>query len=237
MAYVHEGLAPFGVVLHEMLINAKIGKHAYLLDRQRLPLQPEFEDNEVAMDPSHPSLALAHAQAEAAAEGETARAAPPPQFRTREDHMSFLVSTIQGMDNNIFEILLNQKILERIVETKFHDLDIKVTELATTVEQLKHEVDAVHTPRSRSDHDDLSLATTTQFRTQTRCVAMPVPEARPSSSAQASALSAPSAPAAPAPPVSTPPPQRISVEAFVDVLLSPPSNTIGGDRAQSDDEF
>ena len=32
------GYAPY----IQMLINAKIGKHAYLLDRHNLPLQPEF---------------------------------------------------------------------------------------------------------------------------------------------------------------------------------------------------
>ena len=39
----------------QILINSKMGKGIYLLDREHLPLQPEFEDNEVAMDPSHPT--------------------------------------------------------------------------------------------------------------------------------------------------------------------------------------
>ncbi|KAE8785617.1 hypothetical protein D1007_40690 [Hordeum vulgare] len=100
------------------------------------------------------------------AEAEAARAPPAPQLRSREEKMLFLVSTIQGMEKNIFEILLNQKSLERIMDTKFHDLDVKVTELATTVDHLKHEVDAVHAPRSSSDDDDSPLLTTTLFRTQ-----------------------------------------------------------------------
>ncbi|KAE8766376.1 hypothetical protein D1007_62408 [Hordeum vulgare] len=76
--------------------------------------------------------------------------------------MTFLNITIQRMEKNVTDNLLNQKSLERIAETKFHDPDIKLTELTTIVNQLKHEVDAVHTPRSSSDDDDdTSLPTTT----------------------------------------------------------------------------
>ena len=35
------GYAPY----IQMFIDAKLGKHVYLLDRPHLPLQPEFEDN------------------------------------------------------------------------------------------------------------------------------------------------------------------------------------------------
>ncbi|KAE8816015.1 nucleolin [Hordeum vulgare] len=56
------GYAPY----IQMIINAKIGKHAYLLDRPHLPLQPEFEYNEVVMDSSHPSSTIAQEAAEAA---------------------------------------------------------------------------------------------------------------------------------------------------------------------------
>lgn len=38
----------------QMLINSKVGNNTYLLDRPHLPLQPEFEDNTVTMDPSIP---------------------------------------------------------------------------------------------------------------------------------------------------------------------------------------
>ncbi|KAE8776714.1 nucleolysin tiar [Hordeum vulgare] len=87
-------------------------------------------------------------------------------MRSKGYQMSYLIRTIQGMKKNITNILLNQKSLERIVETKFHDLDIKVAELTTTVNQLKEEVDALPTPSSSSDDDDgPSLSTSTQFMT------------------------------------------------------------------------
>ncbi|KAE8790624.1 hypothetical protein D1007_35046 [Hordeum vulgare] len=70
------------------------------------------------------------------------------------DQMTFLITGIQGMEKNIKDILLDQKSLERIVETKFHDLDIKATKLTTTVNHLKQEVDAVPTSSSSSDDDE-----------------------------------------------------------------------------------
>jgi hypothetical protein len=39
----------------QMLINSKMGTGTYLLDREHLPLRPDFEDNEVVMDASHPT--------------------------------------------------------------------------------------------------------------------------------------------------------------------------------------
>jgi hypothetical protein len=35
----------------QMLINSKVGMSTYLLDREHLPLRPEFEDNVVVMEP------------------------------------------------------------------------------------------------------------------------------------------------------------------------------------------
>ncbi|KAE8809315.1 putative LRR receptor-like serine/threonine-protein kinase [Hordeum vulgare] len=153
--------------------------------------------------PSSPKNSATAREATEAVATEAARNSPtqPPQLKTRDEQMSFLVSTIQGMEKKVSEILPKQKSLERIVETKFHDVDVKVMELTTTIQQLQHEVDPLKIPRSTSDDDDdddSPLPTTTQSRNQTRSATMAVPEARPSSSAQAAAL-------APAPPTSTPP--------------------------------
>ena len=40
-----------------MLISSKMGTGTYLLDKDHLPLRPEFEDNEIVMDASHPTCA------------------------------------------------------------------------------------------------------------------------------------------------------------------------------------
>src|SRR6266511_3256904 len=39
----------------QMLINSKMGTGTYLLDKEHFSLQPEFEDNEVGMDATHPT--------------------------------------------------------------------------------------------------------------------------------------------------------------------------------------
>ncbi|KAE8771862.1 hypothetical protein D1007_56215 [Hordeum vulgare] len=142
-----------------------------------------------------------------AADAKAVRNRPPPvpQLKTQAKIILFLVNSVQGMDKNIQEILQCQKILERVVETKFHDMDVKVTELTTIDKQLQHEVDSVDISRSDDEDDDEEESpplTTTRFRTQPRSVVVPAQETRHTSSAQASAPLAP-APAQ-APPRSTP---------------------------------
>ena len=39
----------------QMLINSKVGTGTYFLDIEHLPLRPDFEDNTVVMDASHPT--------------------------------------------------------------------------------------------------------------------------------------------------------------------------------------
>ncbi|KAE8788562.1 hypothetical protein D1007_37383 [Hordeum vulgare] len=92
-----------------------------------------------------------------ATEAEAARNRPHPiqQLRNQAEQMAFLVSTAQGMEKNIEEILQSQKSLERVVETKFHDMDVKDSELTTIVKQLQHEVDSVEIPcLEYKDEDD-----------------------------------------------------------------------------------
>ncbi|KAE8816425.1 nucleolysin tiar [Hordeum vulgare] len=109
------------------------------------------------MDPLHPTLSTALADFEAEAQAESTRATNTPVLKTKSDQMTYLISTIQGMEKNINQIMLNQKSIERIVDTKFHDMDVKVTELTTTVNQLKQEVDAVPAPSSSDDDDNPPL--------------------------------------------------------------------------------
>ena len=47
----------------------------------------------------------------------------------------------------------NQESLERIIETKFHDLDVKATEIQTIVNKLQEDVE---------DHDDRRMIDTLQ---------------------------------------------------------------------------
>ncbi|KAE8803734.1 hypothetical protein D1007_20425 [Hordeum vulgare] len=137
-----------------------------------------------------------------ASEDEAARNRPPPvpQLSTQAEKMAFLVRTVQGMETNIEEIMQNQKSLERVVETKFHNMDVKVTELTTIVRQLQHEVDSVEIPRSEEEDeneydddnkDEHPPPTTTRFSTKPRSVVVLAQETRETSSTQTLAPSPP----------------------------------------------
>ena len=39
----------------QMVINSKVGTVTYLIDKEHIPPRPDFEDNEVVMDASHPT--------------------------------------------------------------------------------------------------------------------------------------------------------------------------------------
>ncbi|KAE8793698.1 hypothetical protein D1007_31735 [Hordeum vulgare] len=127
-----------------------------------------------------------------ATHADAARTEPPlvPQLKTQAEQMAFLVIFVQGMEKNIQEILQSQKSLERVVETKFHDMHVKVTELTTIVKHLQHEVDLVEIPRSDDeddeddDEEESPLLTTTRFNTRLRSVVVPAQETRQTSSSQ-----------------------------------------------------
>ena len=45
------------------------------------------------------------------------------------------------IEKRLATLTQNQESFERIIETKFYDLDLKVTEILTTVEQLQEEAE------------------------------------------------------------------------------------------------
>ncbi|KAE8771909.1 pumilio-like protein 1 [Hordeum vulgare] len=154
----------------------------------------------MVMDPSHPTSSTLQDQIVEVAIVEAARSTSAQMAMTKSDQVSYLINTIQGIERNMREILKNEKSLQRIVETKCYDLDVKVTELTTTVNQLKHEVDGMPSPSSIFDDGSHPLHTHTQFRTQAISSDVQVTKMRPSSLAPRSAPSTPSAPL-----ISTPP--------------------------------
>ena len=98
--------------------------------------------------------------------------------------------------------------MERIIEQKFYDLDVKVTEIQTAVEQLQEEVEE---KKGKSTTDAFARVPRGQ-----RSAAMPVTDTR------ATAL-APTATAPVPPPAPTPSAPTTSSEAFaLGVLSTPP---------------
>ena len=113
-----------------MLINSKVVTSTYLLDCEHLPLQPEFEDNEVVMDPSHPTYVEAQEEIQAAAAKEaTTPNAPIANLKTKQDQMTYLLEATLRIERSLAYLAKNQESLGRIVEEKMYNLDVKVTEI------------------------------------------------------------------------------------------------------------
>ena len=111
----------------QMLINSKMGKGTYLLDKEHLPLWPYFEENEVVMDASHPTCAEAQEKREKAKVEKAAKPASAPDasqviLKTKQDQLNYLIEATLRIEKGLATLTQNHESLERIIETKFHDL-------------------------------------------------------------------------------------------------------------------
>ena len=57
-------------------------------------------------------------------------------LKTKQEQLSYLIASTLRIEQSIATLNQNQASLERIMEQRFYDLDIKVTEIQTAVEQL-----------------------------------------------------------------------------------------------------
>ena len=115
-----------------MLINSKVGTGTYLLDKEHIPLRPDFEDNEVVMDASHPTSVEAHEKIEKAKATKAAKAASAPDasivnLKTKQDQLTYLLEATLRIEKSLANLTKNQDSLGRIIESKMYDLDVKVT--------------------------------------------------------------------------------------------------------------
>ena len=102
----------------------------------------------------------------------------------------------------------NQESLERIIETKFYNLNLKVTKIQTIVEQLQEEAEE---KRGKATTDAFQRVPRSQ-----RSAVVPVTESRATASAPVATAPVP-------PPAATPPAPTTSTDAFVlEVLSTPP---------------
>ena len=75
---------------------------------------------------------------ERAKAAKAARAASAPNasqvmLKTKQDQLSYLLEATVRIEKGLSTLNRNKESLERIIETKFHDLYVKVTEIQTTV--------------------------------------------------------------------------------------------------------
>ena len=187
-----------------------MGTDTYLLDKEHLPHYPEFEDNNVIMNENEPSSAQAQEKRAKAKAGKAARMptteASQVFLKSKQDRLGYLIQATLRIEKGLATLTQNQERLERIVETKFYDLDLKGIEIQTAVEQLQEEAEE---RRGRATTDAFQRVPRSQ-----RSGTVPVSDTRATSSAPAIASVPPPAPTPPAPTSFT--------DAFVLGVLSTP---------------
>jgi len=196
------------------LINSKMGTGTYLLDKEHLPIHPDFVDNQVVMKENEPSSA--HAQAkkekakmEKAAKMPTQEEASEYFLKNKQEQLSYLIASTLRIEKGLATLTQNQESLERIMEQKFYDLDVKVTEIQSAVEQLQ---DDMQERKGKTTTDAFARVPRAQ-----RSSVVPVADTRATTSAPVTA----SVPPALAP---TPAAPTTSTEAFVlGVIRTPPT--------------
>ena len=89
-----------------MLINSKMGTDTYLLDKEHLPLRPDFEDNTVVMDAEDPTSVEAQekrekAKAEKAAKMPSAEEASQVFLKSKQDQLGYLIQATLRIEKGL----------------------------------------------------------------------------------------------------------------------------------------
>ena len=56
--------------------------------------------------------------------------------KSKKDQLGYLIQATLRIEKGLATLTQNQESLERIIETKIHDLDVKVTEIQSTMEKI-----------------------------------------------------------------------------------------------------
>ena len=130
-------------------------------------------------------------------------------LKNKQDQLGYLIASTLRIEKGLATLTQNQESLERIMEQKFYDLDVKVTEIQSVVEQLQ---DDMQERKGKTTTDAFA-----RVPRGPRSSAVPVADTRATTSAPATA-SAPASTSAP-----TPATTSTSIEAFVlGVIRTPP---------------
>ena len=121
-----------------------------------------------------------------------------------------MIASTLRIEKGLATLTQNQESLERIMEQKFYDLDVKVTKIQSVVEQLQ---DDMQERKGKTTTDAFARVPRAQ-----RSAIVPVSDTRATSSAPATAPTAPGQPA----PAPTPPAPSTSTEVFVQGAISTP---------------
>ena len=61
-------------------------------------------------------------------------------LKTKHEQLGYLIASSLRIEKGLATLTQNQESLERIMEKKFYDLDVKVTEIQSVVEQLQDDM-------------------------------------------------------------------------------------------------
>ena len=61
-------------------------------------------------------------------------------LKSKQDQLGYLIASTLRIEKGLATLTQNQESLERIMEQKFYDLDVKVTEIQSVVEQLQDDM-------------------------------------------------------------------------------------------------
>ena len=117
-----------------MLINSRMGTGTYLLDKEHMPIYPDFKANIVIMNGDEPSFVHAQAKREKAKAEKVAKVptmveASQYLLKSKQGQLGYLIASTLRIEKGLATLTQNQESLERIMEQKFYDLDVKVTEI------------------------------------------------------------------------------------------------------------
>ena len=96
------------------LINSKMGRGKYLLDKEHLTIYLDFEDNTVVMNENDPSSAQAHekkekARAEKAAKMPTVEEASQIFLKSKQDQLGYLIASTLRIEKGLATLTQNQR--------------------------------------------------------------------------------------------------------------------------------
>lgn len=128
-------------------------------------------------------------------------------LKSKQDQLGYLIVSTLRIKKGLATPTQNQESLERIMEQKFYDLDVKVTEIQSVVEKLH---DEVQEKKGKTTTDAFARVPKGQ-----RSAAVPVTDTRATSSAPATTSVPPAL-------VATPPAPSTSTDAFVLGVISTP---------------
>ena len=111
-----------------------MGTGTYLLDKEHMPIYPDFEENTLVMDENEPSSVQAQEKKE---KPRTVKAAKIPTIdevsqyflKSKQDQLGYFIASTLMIEKGLATLTQNQESLERIIEQKFYALDVKVIEI------------------------------------------------------------------------------------------------------------